>query len=164
MTAPLPTSECPAGPEQFYTKYYDGGKVGFRDVANAPVILARFDDAGDLFSCGRACVRIDDRWGYIDITGRMVIETRFSIATPFCLGLACVQVDGHFGIIDSTGDWVVEPRFAWMSGIQNNGTVEVGVLNRLQYIYRQFIDDGLPVDNYSLDIRTGIATPIEGRK
>lgn len=58
-------------------------------------------------------------WGYIDRTGRWVVEPRFDSAHPFSEGLACVKVGedrekkvkGKLGFIDRTGDWAVRARF-----------------------------------------------------
>ena len=53
--------------------------------------------------------------GYIDKTGKVVIEQQFDYASPFSEGLAAVRVgsstDGRFGFIDKTGNMVITPQF-----------------------------------------------------
>ncbi len=50
--------------------------------------------------------------GYIDRSGKFVIEPNFEFATPFSEGLAVVKVkDGKSGYIDKTGKFVIEPQF-----------------------------------------------------
>ena len=46
------------------------------------------------FNDGLAAVRIKDgKWGYIDQTGKLVIDPKYAAATPFVEKLAAVQVD-----------------------------------------------------------------------
>lgn len=63
------------------------------------------------FHEGLAAVRIGDAYGYIDSSGRVVIEPRFDHANIFSEGLARVVVDGLSGYIDRAGAIVIEPRF-----------------------------------------------------
>ena len=52
-----------------------------------------------------------DDYGYIDTTGKLVIEGGFDGAEPFSSGVAAVSAEGTWGYIDKTGAWVIEPRF-----------------------------------------------------
>ncbi len=52
-----------------------------------------------------------DRWGYIDRSGKIVIEPRFEFAGEFSEGLAVVQLDGKSGFIDTGGKIVIEPKY-----------------------------------------------------
>ena len=61
-----------------------------------------FDDAIG-FSEGLAGVYKDDKWGFIDKTGKMVIEPRFDGVSPFENGVAQVVLDGKTGTIDKKG-------------------------------------------------------------
>jgi len=49
--------------------------------------------------------------GYMDKSGKMIIEPRFQDAGDFREGLAPVNVKGKWGFIDRTGDLVVAPQF-----------------------------------------------------
>lgn len=53
----------------------------------------------------------DGKYGYIDSTGKFVIEPRFNWAGEFSEGLARVGIGGKGGVIDRTGKVVV-----WLSG------------------------------------------------
>jgi WG repeat protein len=55
-------------------------------------------------------VRVNARWGYIDLAGRAVIAPRFERAEPFSEGLAAVVLDGRHGYVDATGALVLVPR------------------------------------------------------
>jgi hypothetical protein len=97
-----------------------GTKWGYIGPTGALCIPARFDDAW-VFSEGLASVGIDDRWVYIDTTGRQVLDKSsdgrvFEYASFFCDGLACVGVDDgsgsmQCGFIDKSGRFVISPRF-----------------------------------------------------
>jgi len=52
-----------------------------------------------------------DIYGYMDISGTVVIEPQFDFATPFSEGLALVSQKQKFGYIDETGAWVIKPQF-----------------------------------------------------
>jgi hypothetical protein len=53
------------------------------------------------------------KWGYIDTTGRLVVQPLYDRADSFSEGLAAVAVDGKWGYIDSTGKFVIQPQYEW---------------------------------------------------
>ncbi len=61
-----------------------------------------FDNVLD-FSEGLAGVLKDDKWGFIDKTGKIVIEPRFDDANSFENGVAKVEFEGKTGFIDKKG-------------------------------------------------------------
>lgn len=69
---------------------------------------------------GLTTVKIEDKYGYIDINEKMVIEPRFDFAYDFSEGLAPVRIgteeDGRWGYIDKTGNMVIEPQFLEVKG------------------------------------------------
>ena len=46
---------------------------------------------------------VDDKWGYADKTGKLVIPAKFDRAEPFTHGLAQVSEDGQLQYLDVTG-------------------------------------------------------------
>lgn len=68
-------------------------------------------DAVSGFFEGLARVGIDEKIGYIDAKGRIVIQPRFDWAGDFSEGLAAVGIGSSLGYIDKTGALVIEPRF-----------------------------------------------------
>jgi hypothetical protein len=59
-------------------------------------------------------IPVDAKWGFMDDTGKVVIEPRFYNLQPMFRGdLAAVQLeqDGPWGYIDQTGKMIIEPRF-----------------------------------------------------
>lgn len=53
---------------------------------------------------------MDKKWGYIDKTGKFVIEPQYAQAFMFSEGLAQVLTRGGTGFIDKTGKMVIAPQ------------------------------------------------------
>jgi hypothetical protein len=52
------------------------------------------------------------KWGYADVSGRIVIQPQFFWAHHFSEGLAIVETnDRKYGYIDKTGTIVIKPQF-----------------------------------------------------
>lgn len=80
-------------------------------------------DRAFAFSEGRAAVAtvierdstgrsVKSKWGFIDQTGKTVIEPRFdAMGSIFAESLCPVLVDGKWGYIDRAGKMAIEPRF-----------------------------------------------------
>lgn len=89
------------------------------------------------FSEGLAPVCKDDKWGYIDQTGAVVIDYQFEGAAPFSDGMALVMKNDKTGFIDKTGNIVIACKYdnAGEEGFQN-GVARVyldkewGVINK----------------------------------
>ena len=57
-----------------------------------------------------AKVQINNKWGYIDDEGKVVIKPRFDKVFDFFDGLALVWAGEEYGYLDKTGS------FVWKSG------------------------------------------------
>ena len=62
----------------------------------------RWDDAGN-FCSGLAKVKLDNKWGFIDKTGSIVIRCGWDQVHDFREELARVSRYGKWGFIDKTG-------------------------------------------------------------
>src|SRR6218665_3634875 len=58
-----------------------------------------------------APVKIGDQWGYINKTGKIVINPQFDDSWGFNEGLAVIKLGGKWGYIDKTGKIVITPQF-----------------------------------------------------
>ncbi|MFH0888875.1 MAG: WG repeat-containing protein [Planctomycetota bacterium] len=81
---------------------------------------------------GLASVLIDGKWGYIDITGKIVIKPQFVSAWNFSEGLAYVQIDDKNALdknayIDKTGQIVIGPKehFTFYPGGFSDGLARI---------------------------------------
>ena len=66
------------------------------------------------FCDGRAWVLdADDRYGYIDTSGNLVIDHSFRSARDFAEGLAAAaEKKGRVGFIDRSGEFVIPPKYS----------------------------------------------------
>jgi HEAT repeat protein len=71
------------------------------------------------------------KFGYMDTNGKIAIEPRFSLASPFSEGLAAVRDEhGRYGYIDHTGRYVMAPQFEEAFAF-SDGVAQVGDTNHL---------------------------------
>jgi len=63
------------------------------------------------FTEGLAPAGSGGKWGFIDTTGKWIIDPQFERAGNFADGLAPVVVGGRTGYIDSKGKFVVNPQY-----------------------------------------------------
>ena len=63
------------------------------------------------FCDGRAVVCREERYGFIDDNGSLVIPLRYVFASNFREGLAVVRVNDKFGYVDTTGKMVIKAEF-----------------------------------------------------
>lgn len=83
---------------------------GFIDLQGKPVI--KTDGEARDFHEGLAAVSSErGLWGYVERSGKMVIEKQYGFADDFSEGLAGVVVRDKFGFINRNGEMVIPPRF-----------------------------------------------------
>ena len=58
-----------------------------------------------------ACSDSSNKYGYIDKTGKIVIEPQFDAAESFSDGLAAVKINNKWGYIDKNGKIIIKPQF-----------------------------------------------------
>ncbi len=80
-------------------------------------IPPQFEDAQEFGENGLAAVKVNGKYGFIDMTGKFVIEPQFD-APPshaevmiFHEGVAPAFRDGFWGFINESGAWAVRPEF-----------------------------------------------------
>jgi WG containing repeat len=71
----------------------------------------------------------NNKFGYIDRNGKIVIPAQFDRAEKFSEGLATVKIGDKYGCIDSNGKIVIPPRFDYIYEFKN-GLAEI-TLDRL---------------------------------
>ena len=92
----------------------DGG-YGIMDRSGKVVIADKVEEVGwggsGGFTAGLAPAAMGGKWGYIDTTGKWIIDPQFESAHDFADGLAQVTVGGRWGYIDQRGKFVVNPQY-----------------------------------------------------
>jgi hypothetical protein len=86
---------------------------------------------------GNSLIRVfsNGKVGYIDTTGKIIIEPKFANAFDFSEGLAPARLNGKFGLIDIKGNFVIEPKYDYIERFPNGVYVffsegKAGFLNR----------------------------------
>ncbi len=85
----------------------------FVDLDHGPIDTALLTtekgyEYAEPFRCGRAMVKLDDRWFYIDTAGKMLFHEMFDFAETFHMDRAMVMQNGHYRIIDTAGKTVAK--------------------------------------------------------
>ena len=63
------------------------------------------------FSDGIAMVKLNDKWGYIDKTGREIIPIQYDNCDKFSEGIARVKLNYKWGYIDKTGREIIPIQY-----------------------------------------------------
>ena len=85
------------------------------------------------FSDGLAVVELNDKFGFIDKTGREVIPLIYDNAYSFSNGLAIVALNGKYGFIDETGREVIPFKYDGAKAF-SEGLARVLLKNKYGYI------------------------------
>lgn len=98
----------PKSTTELYPVLDEFGNVGFMDKSGNIVINPQFNMDGTFeFKDGLARVRIYDKYGYIDASGKMVIPAQYDYAFDFSEGLALVELGNQRYFIDKDGNTVI---------------------------------------------------------
>lgn len=88
------------------------------------------------FSEELARVHQNEKWGFINKNGYLVIEAKFDIAYKFCCGRALVKVESKWGFINKQGEFSIEPKYEEahsfqedLAGVKLNG--KWGFINKV---------------------------------
>ena len=53
----------------------------------------------------------EGKWGYMDESGKVMIEPKFTGTQSFIEGRAIVNVDNNYGLIDTQGNFIIKPNY-----------------------------------------------------
>ena len=97
---------------------YHNYLCNIKNNLNKLKIMGKKYDFVDNFNNGFANVKLNGKYGIIDITGKEVIEIKYDWVDYFNNGFACVELNDKYGIIDITGKEVVECKYKTLSGAE----------------------------------------------
>ena len=78
-----------------------------------------FEDAHPFMGGEYAAVKKNGKWGFIDMTGMLIIDYQFDDARSFGQHLAAIEQDGLWGYISIYGDIAIEPIFLEAKSFSN---------------------------------------------
>ncbi len=120
------------------------GKSFYIDMTGRKLAAPAFEEAW-LFNEGLAGVKINGKWGFIDLKGKLVIPAKFDSADSFCGGRAVVGMRSRetikFGFIDKTGKYTLPPTINYITAFAD-GLAKFS--NNAKFIQRStyFLVDG----------------------
>jgi len=82
-----------------YKLYNQQGK------AQGMLVLEKIEDFDD----GSAPVKLDGKWGFINLFGRLNIPNQFEQVFGFKAGIAYAKQNGKWGVLKKNGSWLIKP-------------------------------------------------------
>ncbi len=82
-----------------------------------------------LINNDRICVKIGEKWGFIDKNGNVIIEPVLNDPAKFNAGLLPVNDNGLYGYLNTDGDWAIEPQFMY-AGPFSEGVATIAMLDQ----------------------------------
>ena len=111
---------------RYYTTEKRQKRYGFANMQGEKVIQPIYYDATP-FSEGLAAVKgLDNKWGYIDKSGTVIIPANFDGAKVFSGEIAPAAVGDKWGLINKMGVFTVEPSF---DDINSDGELFIALCN-----------------------------------
>ena len=70
----------------------------------------KYDSVGNFFK-GLAVVKLNRKWGFVNVTGKVMIPLKYDLVGTFHSGLVVVYLNGKWGFVDKTGKEVVPLKY-----------------------------------------------------
>lgn len=86
----------------------ENGKYRMIDTSGNYIGDNGYDDVDTFITGEPAAVCIDDKWGYVDVDGKMVIEPKYDGARSFSNGYAAYNMFSQWGFIDAEEKTVID--------------------------------------------------------
>ena len=94
--------------------YYAKSEKGYSFITKSGKIMnsddERFEEVRDMSELFIG-VKIDGRWGFVDINGKLRIANQYDNIGPYNEGLAPIKILNRWGYIDKREDIVVQPAY-----------------------------------------------------
>ncbi len=86
-----------------------------------------------IFPTALPMIRLGDKFGYIDSTGKIVVTPQYASAGDFHEGLAAVKLGNEFGYVNKSGQVKINPQFD-LAGDFSDGLALVETAGHCGYI------------------------------
>jgi len=125
------------------------------------IIAPQYDDVKG-FSDGYAAVKVGDLWGYVDTTGKMVIEPQYLSASEMENGYAVVSKMGKTIEVDIDDDWnpvktEVEAEVLYIIDTKGNETPLIGIDYTSRYMFEEIIETHTKGNTENVKFYEGVA-------
>lgn len=98
-----------------YFKDEKTDKFGYKVISTKEIIIPpKYNWTLRKFSEGLAVVELNNKYGYIDKTGKQVIPLKYDNAQDFSEGLGAVTLNGKQGFVDKEGRIVIPIKYDYV--------------------------------------------------
>jgi hypothetical protein len=97
--------------ENGFAMVYDSTKGGLLEIGNERFLTESVFDSSGVFSFNSLPVRVGDRWGAIDKSGKYLVDPRFFSIVPLPNGFYIFAYENGYGILDSLSANVLDPQY-----------------------------------------------------
>lgn len=105
----------------------------------------------------------ENRWGFIDTTGKWILQPQFDFCEPYSEGMALIERNGRFGFVDLHGELIINPVYEEADNFYSGVTIVFdgeyyGAINRFGKIKIPFEYDDIGefVDGIAYALKNGI--------
>ena len=112
------------------------------------------------FSEGLAKVKLNEKYGFIDKTDKVVIPIKYDYAWSFSEGLAKVKLNGKYGFIDKSGKVVIPIKYDY-AGDFSEGLAKVELNGKWGFIDKTGKVVILLKSDYAWSFSEGLASKVE---
>ena len=119
-----------------YTVHCPNGKYRFQNYKEEIIIPCLYDDVNLFEKDSITGVKVGDKWGFINRTGKVLIPFQFDKADNFYEGLAAVRQNRLWGFIDLKGNWVIKPKYDFIQSSFRNGKAYGKIGNEIVVILK----------------------------
>lgn len=96
------------------------------------LVTPQFDQLTPFYE-GFAMVANEQKWGYIDQRGLVIIDPQFVSVEPFDQGRAAVRIKDQYGWINRQGKWIITPQFDAMIPEVSEGLFPIEINGKWGY-------------------------------
>lgn len=116
-------------------------------------------DCIDEFENGIARIIVNEKWGFISLDGKIIIEPEYEYCTCFENNIAIIQQNNLFGYIDNTGKILLTPKYIKAGNFYNGyAIVQIEDSDRMTFIDMT----GKPMTNLNLQSVTAFSNGLAG--
>lgn len=101
-----------------YAKVKFKDKFGVIDSKGKWIIPATYAGLGKIATL--MAFQKGTKWGYIDLTNKVVIKPVYEFASSFEKGVAYVENKSMLGVINAKGEWILPAEFEQITRFENN--------------------------------------------
>ncbi|MCX7995251.1 MAG: WG repeat-containing protein, partial [candidate division WOR-3 bacterium] len=106
--------------------------------------MSNYETMGIYFTEGLVPVEIDNKWGFVDTLGSLVIKPQFDSVINFSDGIAMVKMDKKIGYIGKTGQFIIKPQYDFGYKFNNNLALVKIDMRDVVYDSIEMIFDSIP--------------------